>query len=195
MYGPILWGTNRNATFPRYERSRVFAKPKFASLVVQGSLSRTTIMSSVFKDLSASISMPSATSLVQFSKVQLPNILSSASEVATWTNTTLAILFTLLILEQSVYRYKKKHLPGDSWTIPIIGKFADSMKPTMEGYMKQWNAGALSALSVFNMSACFIFVLVGTLTFNRYSLDLLSWRLARSTREKFSTRLRTQNRA
>jgi hypothetical protein len=25
------------------------------------------------------------------------------------------------------------------------------MKPTMEGYMKQWNSGALSALSVFNM--------------------------------------------
>ena len=114
-------------------------------------------MSSVFKDLSASISMPSSTSLVRFSNVQLPDILSSASQVATWTNTTLAILLTLLILEQSVYRYKKKHLPGDSWTIPIIGKFADSMKPTMEGYMKQWNAGALSALSVFNMSAYFAF--------------------------------------
>jgi hypothetical protein len=25
------------------------------------------------------------------------------------------------------------------------------MKPTMEGYMKQWNSGALSAISVFNM--------------------------------------------
>jgi C-22 sterol desaturase len=137
-------------------------------------------MSSVFKDLSASISMPSATSLVQFSKVQLPNILSSASEVATWTNTTLAIVLTLLILEQSVYRYKKKHLPGDSWTIPIIGKFADSMKPTMEGYMKQWNAGALSALSVFNMSAYFTFVLVGTLTFNR---DFISFIVMASSTE------------
>jgi len=139
--------------------------------------------------------MPSATSLVQFSNVHLPDILSSASEVATWTNTTLAILLTLLILEQSVYRYKKKHLPGDSWTIPIIGKFADSMKPTMEGYMKQWNAGALSALSVFNMSAYFAFVLVRTLTFNRYSLVLLSWRLARNIHAKFSTRLSMQNRA
>lgn len=65
--------------------------------------------------------------------------------------TTVAIVLSLLVLEQSVYRYKKRHLPGDKWTIPIIGKFADSMKPTMEGYMKQWNSGALSAISVFNM--------------------------------------------
>ena len=118
-------------------------------------------MSSVFKNLPASISMPSRTSLVQLSNVQLPDILSSASKVATWTYTTLAIVLTLLIIEQSVYRYKKKHLPGDSWTIPIIGKFADSMKPTMEGYMKQWNAGALSALSVFNMSVGFFCLCLG----------------------------------
>jgi C-22 sterol desaturase len=131
--------------------------------------------------------------LVQLSNVQLPDILSSASKVATWTNTTLAIVLTLLIIEQSVYRRKKKHLPGDSWTIPIIGKFADSTKPTMEAYMKQWNAGALSALSVFNMSASFASALVGTLTFNRCSSALLSWRLARNIRAKFSTRLRMQN--
>ena len=109
-------------------------------------------MSSMFRDLSASVSMPSPTSLTQLSNIQFPSLLSSTSKVATWAYTTLAIVFTLLALEQSVYRYKKKHLPGDSWTIPIIGKFADSMNPTMEGYMKQWNAGALSALSVFNMS-------------------------------------------
>ena len=68
-----------------------------------------------------------------------------------WFYTTAAIILSLLLLEQSVYRYKKRHLPGDRWTIPVIGKFADSMKPTMEGYIKQWNSGALSALSVFNM--------------------------------------------
>jgi sterol 22-desaturase len=70
---------------------------------------------------------------------------------ATWLFTTLAILGALLVLEQSVYRYKKKHLPGATWTIPVIGKFADSMKPTMEGYMAQWNSEALCAISVFNM--------------------------------------------
>ena len=117
-------------------------------------------MASIFRALSASVSVPSPTSLAHFSNVHL---LSSASNAATWTYTTLAIVFTLLALEQSVYRYKKRHLPGDSWTIPVIGKFADSMKPTMEGYMKQWNSGALSALSVFNMSVsfkCFFFFLV-----------------------------------
>jgi sterol 22-desaturase len=115
-------------------------------------------MSTMFRGLSASVSMPSPTSLVQLSN-QFPNLLSSTSKVATWSFTTLAIVFALLALEQSLYRYKKKNLPGDSWTIPIIGKFADSMNPTMEGYMKQWNAGALSALSVFNMSVSFVSVL------------------------------------
>ena len=108
-------------------------------------------MASMFKVLSASVSVPSPTSLVHLSNLHLPSLFSSASNVATWTYTTLAIFSVLLALEQSVYRFKKKNLPGDSWTIPIIGKFADSMKPTMEGYMKQWNSGALSALSVFNM--------------------------------------------
>ena len=109
-------------------------------------------MHTVFEAFSASVSMPSSTSLTHFSNIQLPYLLSSASKAATWAYTTLAIIITLLVLEQSVYRYKKKHLPGDSWTIPVIGKFADSMKPTLEGYMRQWNSGALSALSVFNMS-------------------------------------------
>jgi hypothetical protein len=97
------------------------------------------------------VSVPTSSPIV----IQLPYFLSSASKAATWTYTTLAILLALLALEQSVYRYKKRHLPGDKWTIPIIGKFADSMKPTMEGYMKQWNSGALSAISVFNMLASY----------------------------------------
>ena len=77
----------------------------------------------------------------------IPGILPSGD----WLFTTAAIIVSLLVLEQSVYRYKKRHLPGATWTIPIIGKFADSMKPTMEGYMKQWASGALSAISVFNV--------------------------------------------
>jgi C-22 sterol desaturase len=121
----------------------------------------------MFKVFSASVSMPSQTALAHLSNVQLLDILSSISKVATWTFTTLAIGFTLLALEQSVYRWKKKHLPGDSWTIPIIGQFANSMRPTMEGYMKQWNAGALSALSVFNMSASLSLSWFGNLIFSR----------------------------
>ena len=105
----------------------------------------------MFKHFSASVSKPSGVSLTHLSSVQFPTLFSSGIGALTWTYTTLAVILALLALEQSIYRYKKRHLPGDTWTIPIIGKFADSVKPTMEGYMKQWYSGALSALSVFNM--------------------------------------------
>lgn len=65
--------------------------------------------------------------------------------------TSFAVILSLLILEQGVYRSKKGTLPGSRWTIPIIGKFADSLHPTLEGYKRQWASGELSALSVFNM--------------------------------------------
>ena len=107
----------------------------------------------MFKHFSVSVSKPSGASLTHLSSVQFPTLFSSVSGAITWTYTTFAIVLALLALEQSIYRYKKRHLPGDKWTIPIIGKFADSVNPTMEGYMKQWNSGALSALSVFNMLA------------------------------------------
>jgi C-22 sterol desaturase len=95
-------------------------------------------------DRSSSASIPTSTYSPPYS-IPLP------SGSGSWLYTTLAVLLTLLALEQSIYRYKKRHLPGATWTIPIIGKFADSLKPTMEGYMRQWNAGDLSAVSVFNM--------------------------------------------
>jgi len=68
-----------------------------------------------------------------------------------WLYTSLVLVVSLLILEQTVYRSKKAGLPGARWTIPIIGKFADSMHPSIEKYQKQWDSGALSAISVFNM--------------------------------------------
>jgi len=69
----------------------------------------------------------------------------------TWLFTTVAVIASLLVVEQVVWRYKKGVLPGDAWTIPVIGKFKDSMSPSLEGYKKQWSLGDLSALSVFNM--------------------------------------------
>src|SRR5882762_744715 len=109
-------------------------------------------MASYFRGYSPSASMPSSTVTPSLSGIQVPSFLKLTSgPTATWLYTTGAVFLALLILEQSLYRHKKQHLPGDKWTIPIIGKFADSMKPTMEGYMKQWNSGALSAISVFNM--------------------------------------------
>lgn len=98
-------------------------------------------------------SVPSATpgpSLYTIPQSGVFASLTSATSV-NFVGTVLAILAALLILEQAIYRQKKQQLPGDSWTIPLIGKFADSLKPTMEGYQRQWDSGALSALSVFNM--------------------------------------------
>ncbi|KAF8898336.1 C-22 sterol desaturase [Infundibulicybe gibba] len=106
-----------------------------------------------FRDHSASASLPSSTSqavLYTFPIPSFPTLLQGKS-VSSWFYTTLAIILALLALEQSVYRYKKRHLPGATWTIPLIGKFAESVAPSMEGYKKQWDSGALSAISVFNI--------------------------------------------
>jgi len=72
------------------------------------------------------------------------------ANLSSWTTTTLVIIFSLLALEQLNYRAKKKHLPGPTWTIPVIGKFTDSLTPTMKAYHATW-ATKLSAVSVFNI--------------------------------------------
>lgn len=101
-------------------------------------------------DYSSSVSMPSSTATS--SLYSMPSLFPFASgKTGTWIYTTGAILVSLLILEQTVYRMKKRQLPGSSWTIPLIGKFADSLNPSMDGYKAQWASGALSAISVFNM--------------------------------------------
>ncbi len=63
----------------------------------------------------------------------------------------LAVVATLLLAEQYNYQKKKAWLPGPKWTIPIIGKFADSLNPSLEKYQQGWNSGPLSVASVFNM--------------------------------------------
>ncbi|KAH8926831.1 cytochrome P450 [Atractiella rhizophila] len=62
----------------------------------------------------------------------------------------LALVVSLLVLEQIVYRNKKGILPGAKWTIPVIGKFADSLNPTIHNYKKSWEK-PLFAVSVFNI--------------------------------------------
>lgn len=95
--------------------------------------------------------MPQPTQHSSFSLPSVDALLNLKATTSTWVYTTLAVIATFLILEQTVYRSKKRHLPGSKWTIPIIGKFADSLHPTLENYQKQWDSGALSALSVFNI--------------------------------------------
>lgn len=75
------------------------------------------------------------------------------------TFTVLSVIVALLALEQIVYRRKKGVLPGPKWTIPVIGKFADSLRPSLEKYQEGWNSGALSAASVFN-----IFIVISSST-------------------------------
>ncbi|KAI0771005.1 cytochrome P450 sterol C22-desaturase [Trametes elegans] len=101
-------------------------------------------MASALKGRSSSAVLPSFTATGALEHISIPSFLSAPW--APFNGSTPPSPSSWFI-----YRYKKRHLPGDKWTIPIIGKFADSMKPTMEGYMKQWNSGALSALSVFNI--------------------------------------------
>lgn len=104
-------------------------------------------------DRSASASIASFTANPPLYSFPVPSFLAPLkSKSFSSLYTTLAILASLLVLEQAVYRYKKRHLPGAAWTIPLIGKFADSMAPSMEAYKRQWDSGALSAVSVFNMS-------------------------------------------
>ncbi|KAF8912958.1 cytochrome P450 sterol C22-desaturase [Gymnopilus junonius] len=103
-------------------------------------------------DRSASASMPSSTAsppLYSFPIASFLNLPKAKELSALYTSA--AIIISLLVLEQAVYRYKKRHLPGAAWTIPLIGKFADSVAPSMEAYKRQWDAGALSAVSVFNI--------------------------------------------
>ncbi|KAL5495541.1 ERG5 [Sanghuangporus weigelae] len=115
---------------------------------------------------SVSASIPSAFSS-PLSQISVPSFFPAQTKSATWVYTTVVITLSLLALEQGVYRYKKSHLPGSKWTIPIIGKFKDSLHPTLEGYMKQWESGALSALSVFH-----IFIVMASK--NDYALKILN---------------------
>lgn len=104
-------------------------------------------------DRSSSATIPSSTAEAPLYSFPVNSIFSliSGDKSYSWLYTSVTIVASLLVLEQVVYRIKKRHLPGSSWTIPLIGKFADSMSPTIEGYKRQWNSGDLSALSVFNM--------------------------------------------
>ncbi|SAM70171.1 probable ERG5-C-22 sterol desaturase [Ustilago bromivora] len=79
----------------------------------------------------------------------------------------LAVVATLLLAEQCSYQKKKAHLPGPKWTIPIIGKFADSLNPSLEKYQEGWNSGPLSVASVFN-----IFIVIGSS--NEYARKILN---------------------
>jgi len=143
-------------------------------------------------DRSASASIASSTANPPLYSLPVPSFLAPLkSKSLSSIYTTLAIFASLLVLEQAIYRYKKRHLPGAAWTIPLIGKFADSMAPSMEAYKRQWNSGALSAVSVFNMSVFYPMNARHPCP-NVFSVSL-SWPPPMSTRVKSSTLHSTQS--
>ena len=63
---------------------------------------------------------------------------------------SVAALAGLFLWEQIDYLRKKRHLPGPSYKVPLIGSMMDSMRPTFEKYNSKWKSGNLSCVSVFN---------------------------------------------
>ena len=125
---------------------------------------------------SGSVPMPSSTASPPLYSFPSSSVLTFlCGTTPTWFYTTAAIVASLLCLEQVVYRYKKRHLPGATWTIPLIGKFADSTSPSMECYKKQWDSGALSAVSVFNMYVLWHLVILHSLLTLSFLPASLSW--------------------
>ncbi|GAA5872505.1 hypothetical protein JCM8547_006932 [Rhodosporidiobolus lusitaniae] len=111
--------------------------------------------------MSSYVSAPTAAPSPLFDKISaaLPFALSSSG----WSNSSIAtavlvVVITLLLAEQSLWRYRKQHLPGHSWQIPVIGQFAESLNPTMEAYKRSW-ATPLASVSVFN-----IFIVIASTT-------------------------------
>ena len=48
------------------------------------------------------------------------------------------------------YRKQKANLAGDSWKIPFVGPFFDSVNPEFGKYYTKWKSGDLSCVSVFH---------------------------------------------
>ncbi|KAK5138466.1 hypothetical protein LTR08_000052 [Meristemomyces frigidus] len=65
-----------------------------------------------------------------------------------------SIFFTLLatavVYDQVSYRINKANLAGDTWKIPFVGPFLESVNPEFEGYRRKWLSGSLSCVSVFH---------------------------------------------
>ncbi|KAF9523589.1 cytochrome P450 [Crepidotus variabilis] len=103
-------------------------------------------------NMSAAANLPSPMATFSHYAFPIPKGFSFLGDKSlTWLYTTAVIVVSLLLVEQWLWRYRKGSLPGDKWMIPIIGKFADSTRPSMQAYQKQWDMGALSATSVFNI--------------------------------------------
>ncbi|KAF2768250.1 ERG5, C-22 sterol desaturase [Teratosphaeria nubilosa] len=62
----------------------------------------------------------------------------------------LTLFAAAVIYDQIKYRINKAHIAGDSWKIPFVGPFFDSVKPSFDKYHVKWLSGDLSCVSVFH---------------------------------------------
>ncbi|SCV72585.1 BQ2448_4122 [Microbotryum intermedium] len=107
---------------------------------------------------SAYITEPTHSSLPSLSSFSNPfsfNLFSSGSTTTSFWSTTIVLIASLLVAEQTWWRYRKGDLPGHKWQIPLIGQFAESLHPSMEAYMRCESARWLGARPL-RMSAAYL---------------------------------------
>ncbi|KDE08747.1 C-22 sterol desaturase [Microbotryum lychnidis-dioicae p1A1 Lamole] len=122
---------------------------------------------------SAYITEPTPSSLPSFSSFSSPfsfSLFSSGSTTTSFWSTTIVLIVSLLVAEQTWWRYRKGALPGHKWQIPLIGQFAESLHPSMEAYMRSW-AKPLASVSVFNI----FIVIASTTDYSRKILNASSY--------------------
>ncbi|KAI5779246.1 cytochrome P450 [Geopyxis carbonaria] len=69
--------------------------------------------------------------------------------VSTW-QIVLTILVVAVTYDQLSYIWNKGGIAGDSWKIPFMGPFMQSMDPKFHEYAAKWASGPLSCVSVFH---------------------------------------------
>ncbi|KAK4505846.1 hypothetical protein PRZ48_003811 [Zasmidium cellare] len=79
----------------------------------------------------------------------LSKAFDNASPVS-WFGVFLTLFLAAVVYDQMSYWSHKGPLVGDSWKIPFVGPFFDSVKPSFDKYYTKWMSGPLSCVSVFH---------------------------------------------
>ncbi|KAI2624306.1 cytochrome P450 61 [Hypoxylon sp. NC1633] len=74
------------------------------------------------------------------------------TSVMTWLFTLLAIA---VAYDQISYFMQKGSIVGPSFKLPFMGPFLQSLDPQFEEYVRQWNCGPLSCVSIFHKFVVF----------------------------------------
>ncbi|KAK3699186.1 RNA polymerase C-22 sterol desaturase [Vermiconidia calcicola] len=77
-------------------------------------------------------------------------LISKVWESASVFSICMSLLAIAVVYDQFSYRRQKANLPGDTWKLPFVGPFFDSVRPEFGKYYKKWISGDLSCVSVFH---------------------------------------------